>query len=55
MKDSLNAICESFAESIEALYKQRGFKLTSTKIMPICAYIYATSRKKLDSEKGLSR
>lgn len=51
MKESLTALCEVFAESSETLYKQKGFKLTSTKLMPVCAYIYATSGRKVEPER----
>ena len=51
MKESLNALCENFLASSETIYKQKGFKFTSSRLMPMCAYIYATSGRPFDSER----
>lgn len=53
MKESLTNLCESFLANIELIYKQKGFKLVSTKIMPMCSYAYITSGKAVDPERLL--
>ena len=51
MKESLTTLCENFLESRETIYKQKGFKLTNSKLMAICAYIYASSGKTVDPDQ----
>ncbi|MBR4341517.1 MAG: DUF4003 family protein [Ruminococcus sp.] len=51
MKESLNALCESFHLNMETIYKQKGFKLVSTKVMPMCSYTYITSGKAVEPER----
>ena len=51
MKESLTNLCESFLTNIELIYRQKGFKLVSTKIMPMCSYTYITSGKTVEPER----
>ncbi len=51
MKESLTNLCESFLANIELIYKQKGFKLVSTKVMPMCSYAYITSGKAVEPER----
>ena len=51
MKESLTSLCESFIANIELIYKQKGFKLVSTKVMPMCSYAYITSGKAVEPER----
>lgn len=51
MKESLTNLCESFLANSELIYKQKGFKLVSTKIMPMCSYLYITSGKAVEPER----
>ncbi|MBR5088112.1 MAG: DUF4003 family protein [Ruminiclostridium sp.] len=50
MKETLTNLCESFLANIDMIYKQKGFKLVSTKIMPMCSYSYITSGKPVEPE-----
>lgn len=51
MKESLANLCESFVTNSDMIYKQKGFKLVSTKIMPMCSYAYLTSGKTVEPER----
>ena len=51
MKESLTKLCESFLANSETIYKQKGFKLVSTKLMPMCSYMYTTSGSQIDPER----
>ena len=51
MKESLTNLCESFLANSELIYKQKGFKLVSTKVMPMCSYSYITSGKTVEPER----
>ena len=53
MKESLTNLCESFVANIELIYRQKGFKIVSTKIMPMCSYMYITSGKAVEPERLL--
>ena len=53
MKESLTNLCENFVANIELIYKQKGFKIVSTKIMPMCSYAYITSGKAVEPERLL--
>lgn len=53
MKESLNVLCESFHSNMETIYKQKGFKLVSTKVMPMCSYSYITNGKTVEPERLL--
>ena len=51
MKESLTALCESFLLNTETIYKQKGFKLVSTKVIPMCSYAYITTGKNVEPER----
>lgn len=51
MKETLTNICERFLANIDTIYKMKGFKLVSTKIMPMCSYTYITSGKTVEGER----
>lgn len=51
MKESLNALCESYLLNLETLYKQKGFKIVNTKVMPMCSYSYIISGKTIEPER----
>ena len=51
MKESLTNLCETFLTNIELIYRQKGFKMVSPKIMPMCSYAYITSGKAVEAER----
>lgn len=51
MKETLTNLCESFLANVDLIYKQKGFKLVSTKVVPMCSYAYITSGKAVEPER----